>query len=131
VGTKFNKEDLIREVKGNYDRRIKEYEDRVTAEKAVTYEERMSKWREEQRARVLDLAGRIESVGDLELSRFSIKSPPETHRLYYTEREAESAIRSLVATRDKTTAYVSALAANADGVVELAAADLRRIGYNA
>lgn len=129
-GTKFTKATLIGTVRGNYERLIQQQHDQIKRSEENDYEARANKWRAEQTERLLVFAERLKEgqVGDKELEDFSVKSAP---RRWEVEREVDTAkreIERLELRRDKALSYVEALV-DTDGVVEVYAGDLKRIGY--
>lgn len=129
--TRFKHGDLAREVAGNYDRRIEELTEELNTILATSPGEKHTMWRASAEARICDLAHRVRAgdASDTDLSRFSISSPPYDGDDRYEVRNLEKQIDYLSRAKGKALAYVRALAADEDGVVEVYAADLKRIGY--
>jgi len=128
-GTEFIGTALLEQVAGNYDRRINELSEEINDLNALTVEERHAAWRASAEARVSDLFRRVNEATDAELSGFKIGSPPAPDDFKWTIQSKEAEIERLHKAKEKSLAYVKALAAGPDGVVSLGAADLRRIGY--
>lgn len=130
-GTEFIGTQLLAEVEGNYDRRIEELTEKLNAVHALDDDQRHAAWRVSAVGRVRELNARIHrgEATDAELSHFSISSPPYPGDRKYEIEGLERQIDDLERTKQKAMAYVRALAAGPDGVVTVAAADLRRIGY--
>ena len=134
-GTRFNKSALIGSITGNYERREIALSDKMDEAEHWSYDDDLAKWRKEQVARVYSLSGRLSNpesaVSDIELQDFRITSPPSKNTGKYTKDEAERELLRLRIEREKVLGYVKALAEVEPGIVELAAADMRRIGYSA
>jgi len=131
-GTEFIGSELLKQVEGNYDRRIGALAEEINEFNALTVEQRHAAWRAAAERAVRNLATRIRSsavnVTDAELEKFKINRPPYPGEFDYAISSRETQIENLEKAKAKALAYVSALAAD-QGVVTLHAADLRRIGY--
>ncbi len=129
-GTEFIGTELLKQVAGNYDRRINELCEEINSLNSLTIQERHAAWRASAEHAVRELFSDItqDRATDAQLSGFRIGDPPgpRDHRWSIEAKEGE--IERLQRAKDKALAYINSLAAD-QGVVTLAAADLRRIGY--
>lgn len=130
-GTRFTKTELINELTARFDDEIAELEGKLEEENAVTDEMRLDLWREQCRSHIRDLAARLDDVSDLEISGFRLPHSPAIGDHRYEIRNLERSIASKITAKNKALAYARALKADDDDVVEVYAADLRRIGYEA
>lgn len=128
-GTKFKQSTLASEIEARYNGLIQDLNVKIQSESYATDEMRLDLWREQCRRQILEFAERVDDVSDLEISGFKLPYSPSVGDRRYAIRDAENEIARLTKARDKALAYVRALAPNEDGVVELYAADLTRIGY--
>lgn len=139
--TRFQKQDLVNTIEGNYDTTIKVTEEQFEREHRGTPAERRLAWRQEQTLRVVELSERLikhaghpehpDYVPDRELSQFRTKSEPYDYYDASDHARHRKEIERLHLAKKKAMAYAKALAEVEPGVVEVGAADLRRIGYEA
>lgn len=139
--TRFTKEALLVTIEDNYNRAKLIAEAEFLREHSRTPSERRALWRSKESKRVIELATRLQQhagdpdhddyVPDFELSGFSTKHEPWAYDDDRHRADHKSAMIALEAAKSKALAYARALAEVEPGVVEVSAADLRRIGYEA
>lgn len=139
--TRFTKEKLLVAIEENYDRAKFLAEGDFLRQNSRTPSERREHWRSKESKRVIELAHRLQQhagdpghaayVPDFELSNFSTKHEPWAYDDERRRAEHKAKMEELEQAKLKALAYARALAETDPGVVEVSAADLRRIGYEA
>lgn len=128
MGTRFNVHELLKQSEKRYNDQIAELEAQIVNLEQTSIDDRHKKWRDDAEQAVLRLSDRVYQASDAELCSFSIGDPPRPNEYRYTIQDKNRRTQSLSADRDKVLSYIRSLHAE-DGVVDLATADLRRIGY--
>lgn len=132
AGTRFDKQVFIEATMDRYARLIAEQEEIVSTENALTDAEKIDAWRERETNRVCEFAQRLidGAVEDHELEHFEIKRVPDVGRVNWSsESYAERQVQQLRKSLEKILVYVRSLAEVEPGIIEVSAADLKRIGY--
>lgn len=141
AGTRFIQSTLATEVALNYGRRIAEAQHELDSYLGRDPDQLHASWRSTAESKVATLYQRIVEgdASDVELTGFSIPSPPSPYDEKWTRRHLEERVAELEKARDKALAYIRSLApvdiapTEQPGVhthvVEVSAVDLKRIGY--